>query len=65
MSTVEALRIATSLLSLADRSVKAASRVSDMIDRADAEGRDLNDSEVAELKAMRDKAVQRWDEAGK
>lgn len=63
MDAVEAMSAITALTSVALRAMEAAQRASILVAAAQAEGRDLRASEIAEIKAMRDQALSRW-EAG-
>ena len=56
MSTVESLAAVINLLNAATAALGNATQVSQMIQGAVAAGRDLNDAEVAQIKALDDAA---------
>lgn len=64
MNALEAINILIALTRLIGHASENLERVSAAIERAQREGRDLNDDEIAEIRAKRDSAVQAWREAG-
>lgn len=56
----EAVQILLLLTRLAEAAMKAANEVSDVIDKAQEEGRDLTPEELALIKIRGDSAVSHW-----
>ena len=60
MKVVNAIGIATELLSAALRIQQELARVNETIQKAQSEGRDLTDAEEASIRARRGNAMEAW-----
>lgn len=63
MTLSQSLILLNTLVTLAERSVRAAQQVSETITAAQQQGRDLTPEEVAQIKALRTQAMDAWDTA--
>lgn len=61
-NALKAIDTLTALLTLVQRSSETAQQVSAMIQRAQSEGRDLNDAEMGQIQDLHDEAMERWNE---
>lgn len=62
MTAIEAVNLALALTALATRAMESAARVQQLVAQAQAEGRDLSDAEIAEIRDRRIGAVDRWND---
>lgn len=62
MNAVDAINIVLALTALANRAMESAVRVQQLVAQAQAEGRDLSDAEIAEIRDRRIGAVDRWND---
>lgn len=62
MTAIEAVNLALALTALATRAMESAARVQQLVAQAQAEGRDLTDTEIAEIRDRRIGAVDRWND---
>lgn len=57
---IEAIQIMSAMLTLSINTMEMAQRVSLMIQQAQSEGRDLTDDELAQIRQLRQEAMDRW-----
>ena len=59
-NTIQAINALVALTNLIARMSSASEEISAILQRAQSEGRDLNDVELAQIHEMRRRAMERW-----